>query len=231
MEGSYQMASLEPKKQEGKASSLTDVTASPRPQRAEAEGRKLSGGERGTRRSRIDGRALLIDLILLVIVVGLVIGGVFAYRAIRELYAPTWETRDVVFCVEMIGLDPAMVKYGQDSRPTMTDRPLWSSDRTDADCLGTVTDVRTVLVSGEDGNNTLNLYLTVEATAHYREGKGYRMGMTMLLAGMEGVFRADGLIAEGTVISMHEKSDEAVGETEAGTVFATPDGLQPDISG
>ena len=149
--------------------------------------------------------------------IGLVIGGVFAYRQIRELYAPTWETREVVFRVEMTGIDPAMIKYGQDGRPTMVGHPLWSSDRTDADCLGTVTEVQTVLVSGEDGNNTLNLCLTVEASAHYREGKGYRMGATMLLAGTQGTFLAEGLIAEGVVISMHEKSGDTAGDTAAET--------------
>jgi len=95
-----------------------------------------------------------------------------------------------------------------DGRPILVDQALWSSDASDADLLGTVTDVRTVLVSGENGENTLNLYLTVEAKAHYREGKGYRMGATMLLAGMKGTFMAQGLVAEGTVTSMHEKSDE-----------------------
>jgi hypothetical protein len=163
-----------------------------------------------------------------------VVGGVFAYRAIRELYAPTWETREVIFEVEMTGIDLDMVKYGQDGRPTMTGHPLWSSDRSDADQLGIVTDVRTVLVSGEEGENSLNLYLTVKATAYYREGKGYRMGVTMLLAGMERTFMTQGLVAEGTVISMHEISDETDGE--AGTVFADPDGastegIDPDAQG
>ena len=123
----------------------------------------------------------------------------------------------------MTGLDPAMVKYGQNGRPIMADHPLWSSDRTDADCLGTVTEVRTILVSGEDGENTLNIILTVKATALYREGKGYRMGATMLLAGMKGTFMAQGLVADGTVISMHELSDEATDATEAGTVFVDPE--------
>ena len=83
--------------------------------------------------------------------------------------------------------------------------------------------------AGEDGANTLTLYLTVEASAHYREGKGYRMGVTTLLAGMEGSFRAEGMVAEGTVISMHEKSDETV--TEEGTVLAEPDEVDPDAQG
>lgn len=216
-----------------KASSLPDSTTAHRPAAPKGKGDKADGKRAGANRGSRKWVTLVVDLILLLVIVGLVVGGVYAYRSIRELYAPTWETREVVYGVEMTGIDLDLVKYGQDGRPTMTGHPLWSSDRTDADFLGTVTDVRTVLVSGEEGENTLNLYLTVEATAYYREGKGYRMGATMLLAGMKETFMAQGLVAEGLVISMHEKSDET--DTEAGTVFADPDMNQgvidPDAQG
>lgn len=225
------MASLNQYDTDAKASSLPDSAATHRPAAA-ASGKSRGEGKRFTgRKGPRRGVTLLVDILLLLILAGLITGGVFAYRAIRELYAPTWETREVVFGVEMTGIDLDLVKYGQDGRPTITGHPLWSSDRDDADLLGTVTDVRTVLVSGEEGENTLNLYLTVEATAYYREGKGYRMGTTMLLAGMKGTFMAQGLVAEGMVISMHEKSDETTPETEAGTVFVEPDGVDPDARG
>jgi hypothetical protein len=225
------MASLKRFDADPKASSLPDSATAHRPVSSNSgktggEGKRAMG-RRGTR----GWVTLVVDIILLLVIAGLTVGGVFAYRAIRELYAPTWETREVVFEVEMTGIDLDLVKYGQDGRPTMTGHPLWSSDRSDTDFLGTVTDVRTVLVSEEGGKNTLNLYLTVEASAHYREGKGYRMGATMLLAGMKNTFMAEGLVAEGTVISMHEKSDETATESEAGTVFAEPDGIDPDAQG
>lgn len=225
------MASLNWNQRDGKASSLTDSTNAYRPSAPESgenRGNTLKGDSWRRKRGWI---TLTVDIILLAVLVGLIVGGVFAYRAVRELYAPTWETRDVVFCVEMEGIDPSMVKYGQDGRPTFTGNPIWSSDRTDADLLGTVTDVRTVLVSWEDGHNTITLYLTVEAQAHYREGKGYRMGTTMLLAGSEGTFRVEGMIAEGMVISMHEKADETGEITEAGTVFVEPNDMNPDAQG
>jgi hypothetical protein len=38
-------------------------------------------------------------------------------------------------------------------------------------------------------------------------------------------------VAEGTVISMHEKSDETAEVTEGGTVFAESDGIDPDAQG
>ncbi len=175
--------------------------------------------------------SLIVDVLLLCVLAGLIVGGWFGYRALREWYAPTWETRDVVFCVEMQGIAPDMVKYGQDGRPTFTNNAIWSSNRTNADCLGTVTDVRTVLVAWDDGTNTLTLYLTVEATADYREGKGYRMGETMLLAGSKGSYRVQGMTAEGMIISMHEAADETEVDSEADTVWVDPEAVDPEAQG
>ncbi len=204
----------------------------------DTRGRRSTDARGIDRRSRRLWVSILVDIILLLLLAGLLVGGWFGYRALREWYAPTWETRDVVYCVEMQGIDPDLVKYGQDGRPTLTNNAIWSSDRTDADHLGTVTDVRTVLVAWEDGRNTLTLYLTVEATAYYREGKGYRMGETMLLAGSEGTYRVEGMIADGRIISMHEVQDESdgSGDTEAGTVWVnpeehSPEAINPDAEG
>ena len=207
------MASYQSKKSDDrKASSLaepavTQVSVRHRREENDRPGRGagMMPGASARRRRVI---AILVDILLLLLLAGLIAGGWFAYRAIREVYAPTWETREVVFRVEMTGIDPDMVKYGQDGRPTMVGKDIWSSDRTDADRLGTVTDVRTVLITAPDGKNTLTLYLTVKAQAYYREGKGYRMGVTMLLAGSEGIFRVTGMSAPGTIISMHEVVDE-----------------------
>lgn len=225
------MASLDLNQRDGKASSLSDGAGTYRssvPEGGEGKGNaRKPDPVRGNRK----WVTLVVDLILLAVLVGLAAGGVFAYRAIRDLYAPVWESRDVVFCVKMEGIDPSMVKYGQDGRSTFTGNPIWSSDRTDADLLGTVTDVRTVLVSREDGYNTITMYLTVEATAHYREGKGYRMGATMLLAGDSASYRVEGMVAEGSIISMHEKSMETDAATEAGTVLAEPPETDPDAQG
>ncbi len=175
--------------------------------------------------------SLLVDMALLLVLAGLIVGAVFGYRALRDLYAPVWETREVVFCVEMKGIDPELVKYGKDGRPTIVNNSIWSSDLTDADHLGIVTDVRSVLVPLNDGTNTLTLYLTVEANAYYRLGKGYRMGETMLLAGYEGVFRLESLSAQGSIISMHEKQDEVQTTGEAETAVREPDMIDPDAQG
>ncbi len=212
------MAAYQPKNSDDrKASSLTEPTApraSGRRRREETDRLARGTGVMSGVLVRRRVIAILVDILLLLLLAGLIAGGWFAYRAIREVYAPTWETREVVFCVEMTGIDPDMVKYGQDGRPTMVGKDIWSSDRTDADRLGTVTDVRTVLVAAADGRNTLTLYLTVHADAHYREGKGYRMGVTMLLAGTEGTYRVTGMSAPGTMISMHEVADEETSADE-----------------
>ena len=174
--------------------------------------------------------SLLVDLILLAVVAGAVVGCIFGYRAVRELYAPTWETRDVVFSVKMDTIPPDMVKYDRDKgQYVIMDNPIWSSDRTDADCLGTVTDVRTVLVSTGE-TNTVTLYLKVEAKAYYREGKGYRMGETLLLAGAEGTYRLEGLTAAGTIISMHEKNDDPTSQASWSERFEQ-DGPSADAQG
>ena len=155
---------------------------------------------------------LLVDLILLVLLAGLIVGGIFGYRAVRDMYAPGWEVRDVVCGVNMANVPPEMVKYDSErGKYFIVDGPIWSSDETDADMLGTVTDIRTVMVSTEadgQGETVLTLYLEVKASAYYREGKGYRMGETLLLAGSTGTYRLDGLSAEGTIIFMHEAGDK-----------------------
>ena len=153
------MASLDMNQKDGKASSLTDGAGTLRPSTPEGGEGKGSNRKFDPVKKKRTWKTLVVDLVLLVVIVGLVAGGVFAYRAIRDLYAPVWETRDVVFCVKMDGIDPSMVKYGQDGRSTFTGNPIWSSDRTDADCLGTVTDVRTVLVSRDDGESWSEPYL------------------------------------------------------------------------
>lgn len=164
---------------------------------------KVAAGRRGSR----VWVSVLVDVILLVVLAGLVTGAVFGFLALKELYAPTWETRTVVYTVEICGVAPGDVKYNSDGRFLYVGQPVWSSVYTDADYLGIVTEAGSTRVTDETGKNTLTLLLTVEAEASYREGKGYRMGETMLLAGLTEEFRFAGMTAQGTVISLREKSD------------------------
>lgn len=183
-----------------------------------AKGAKGTGKVAMGRRNRRLWVSILVDVILLLVLAGLIVGGWLGFRVVRELYAPTWETRTVVYCVEIEGISPDAVKYGPDGRYVFENKGIWSSAYTDADFLGTVTQARTILVAWDDGSNTVTLYVTVEAEAYYREGKGYRMGETMLLAGAEGDFRLEGMTAHGTIVSMHEKNEEtAVTESVSDT--------------
>ena len=151
--------------------------------------------------------SVLVDVILLMVLAGLVTGAWYGFSALRELNAPTWETRSVVYTLELQGVSPGDVKYNSDGRFIYIGAPVWSSVYTDADQLGTVTDVQSTRVTDEEGKSTLTLVMTVEADASYRAGKGYRMGETMLLAGLTGEFRFEGMTAQGTVISLKEKGD------------------------
>lgn len=155
---------------------------------------------RGKRRVWV---SVLVDIILLLVLAGLIVGGYFGYRAISRIYAPEWEQREVIFRVQFDDVDPAILEAQYDS---LSGSQLWSSEHTDADLLGTVVEV-SEYVAGEP------LEITVKAKAYYREGQGYRMGSTMLLAGSEGVYRMQGLTAEGTIISMHEVKDEPASTT------------------
>ena len=155
---------------------------------------------RGKRRVWV---SVLVDVILLLVLAGLVVGGYFGYRAISRIYAPEWEQREVIFRVQFDDVDPTLLEEQYDS---LNGSQLWSSEHTDADLLGTVVGV-SEYKAGEP------LVITVKAKAYYREGQGYRMGSTMLLAGSEGVYRMAGLTAEGTMISMHEVKDEPASTT------------------
>ncbi len=197
-----------------KASSLTD-SASAKPAPASVSDiEHMSKAMRAPRRDMARIRAVILDIVLLVVLIGVIVGGYFGYHALRQLYAPVWDIRDIVFCVEMENIALDMVKYNDDGKLTLHKQKLWSSDRTDADYLGDVEEVSTVLITHADGTQTLTLYLTVKAKADYLEGYGYRMGATMLLAGTESVFRLRDLSAEATIISLREVNDTTPPETD-----------------
>ena len=152
--------------------------------------------------------SLGVDILLLALVIGLGFAVIHGYRALRDIYAPEWEVREVVFRVKMENIPPDMVRYDETKGTLAIEgRPMWSSDQTDADMLGTVESVRTATVTAEGGDTVLTMYLDVRANAYYRKGKGYRMGETMLLAGSTGTYRLAGMSAEGMIISVSEAAE------------------------
>ena len=73
--------------------------------------------------------------------------------------------------------------------------------------LGQISQLDSVPYTNEDGEGVLALYLTVTAEAKYREGQGYYVGSTRLLAGENGVFRTEGLITEGAIVSLQDLTE------------------------
>jgi len=234
MASSYQ----NPNDRDAKASVLTDRAAANRAvrdSRENAEGGVRPENERagGNRRSGRRALPIVVDALIVLVLIGIGVGAWFGYTAIKEAYAPTWEERPITYYVEMEGIDPGIVKYGQDGRPTFVHNSIWNSGSDAADLLGTVTDVQTVLVAREDGQNSLTLYLTVEANALYREGKGYRLGQTRILAGLKSEYRLAGLTAEGWIISLDDPLAEETAEDTAEITVSEQETVKidPDAEG
>ena len=168
------------------------------------QGRRLR--EDGTPRGRREGqdplsrrrsRAWVADLVILVLVAAAVVGILYLYRYLRNTYAPVWEKTSVVWTLELKDVDPELI------------------------------DVWLLRVTETGQPDTVTLYLTVEATASYRAGKGYWMNDTRLLCGDERSFRMAGLEARGTVISLREAT-ELETATAADTAWDAEDSSAAD---
>ena len=59
----------------------------------------------------------------------------------------------------------------------------------------------------ENGKGKVALYLTVSTEANYREGKGYYVGSTGLLAGESAIFRTEGMVTEGLIVSLTDQTE------------------------
>ena len=160
---------------------------------------KLLPGKR-----RFSLRGLLVDLLLLLILCGLGVGAWFGYRAVKDIYAPEWETRQISFVVEISDLG---LEETNELQNTLPGKSIWYSSATDGDLLGKISQLNTELHTNEEGESTLALYLTVTAEAQYREGLGYYVGSTRLLAGEKGVFRTEGVAAEGWIVSLQDVTE------------------------
>lgn len=178
------------------------------------QGRRLR--EDGTSRGRREGqdplsrrrsRAWVADLVILVLVAAAVVGVLYLYRYLRNTYAPVWEKMSVVWTLELKDVDPELIAYDRSGDMVLLGKNVYNSEQEDADLLGTVTDVLLLRVTETGQPDTVTLYLTVEATASYRAGKGYWMNDTRLLCGDERSFRMAGLEARGTVISLREATE------------------------
>ncbi len=194
---------------EKKASSLSDDGLTPLSRTVSVSGKR--GKEKQKDQSLKKGktlslRGLIVDLVLLLVLVGVVVGGWLGYRAVKSAYAPDWQSRQVSFSVEIKNID---YDRADQLLPSLAGHDLWYSAHVSGDRLGVVKDVRAVPSVTEDGRETMTLYLTVETTVAYRAGVGYYVGTTRILAGETGVFRAQGMTAEGMVVSLTDLTEAA----------------------
>lgn len=153
------------------------------------------------------GGAWVVDFVILLLIAGAVTGSIFLYRYLRDTYAPVWEEVPVVWTLELKDLDPELISYDRNGDMVLLGKAVYSSEREDADRIGTVTDVQLTRHSATGQPDTVTLYLTVESDARYRPDKGYWMTDTRLLCGEERTFRLAGLEAQGCLISLYEASE------------------------
>jgi len=191
---------------ERKASSLSGDTLTSLSRTSKGSGK--SGKDKKEKflpgKRRFSLRGLLVDLALLLVLCGLGVGIWFGYRAVKNIYAPEWETRQISFVVEITDLG---LEETNALRNTLSGCPLWYTSAADGDMLGKISQLDSVPYTNEEGEGVLALYLTVNAEAKYREGQGYYVGSTRLLAGENGVFRTEGLITEGAIVSLQDLTE------------------------
>lgn len=144
-------------------------------------------------------RSILADLLILLVLAGLGLGVWFGYNALKDIYAPVWEERNVELCIKMVDID---YDRADELWEGLDNHPLWYTDAADGICLGSVTEVRLEPSTTSTGKAVMTLYLTVSVTAQYRNSDGYYVGDVRLLAGEGGIYRTNGLVAEGTIISL-----------------------------
>lgn len=156
----------------------------------------------------------MIDGVILVLIIGAAVGLYFAYSYLRDRYAPAWEERQVVYVLELTGVDSEMVAYGSGGEKALCGKDVYGSMKPSADLLGRVTEA--VRVQDAEDPDRATLYLTIEATARYRAGRGYWMADTRLLCGETRRFRLAGLEVQGSILSLQtqEELDSIMAATE-----------------
>ncbi len=186
-----------------KASGLTarDEMGAPTRDR-HTHGRPSGSGDvsTGTHRRRVG--VIVVDMLLVVLFCGAIVGGFFGYRAFRNAYAPKEEMRETVLLVELSCLDvEAVPDYWN------ADAPMYVSDEVGAEPIAYLSDVpyiKTLPPDPEHPDAPLQktVHLLLHTTAEYREGEGYFVGDTALYAGMVYDVRVDGVSTSAMILSV-----------------------------
>lgn len=161
-------------------------------------------GECTDKRAR-RARAFAADIVLLVVLAALCVGGFFGYRALKKVYDPVREVRTVEYTVRVTDVDAKTVNtvvHDEQGNSLFENSRIYHTDSANGACVGTVKHVRL----NETEQSTYTLYLTVEAEVEYLEGDGYSVQDWHLLAGTTERYRVQGLSFEGFIMSLHEKS-------------------------
>lgn len=177
----------------------------------EGKSRAFSGGSR----SRLP---LVADILLIVFIVGAVVGAFFGLRALKNAFTPLAEAKEVTFCVALADMPYDMIPSNSDGSCSLVNNAIWYTDLDNGDKLGKVTDMDFEYVRKNEGDTAgkdvdmVTVYLTVSATAIYRDstysdGAGYYMGSTRIAGGLKGVFRMNGLVSEGQIVSVTPVED------------------------
>lgn len=186
---------------------------------------RLDRASSGERRRR----TWLIDGLILLLIIGAGVGLYTAYSYLRDRYAPAWEERQVVYVLELTGVDSEMVAYGSSGEKALCGKDVYGSMKPSADLLGQVTEA--VRVQDAENSDRVTLYLTVEATARYRAGHGYWMADTRLLCGETRGFRLAGLEVQGSILSLQTTAElesiMAATETEPETAIEPESASEP----
>lgn len=196
-----------------KASSLDmpEIVDVPKEQKQK---KKREGKARAFSKGSRSKLPLIADILLIVFIVGAIVGAFFGFRALKRVFTPTAETKDITFCVVLAEMPIErmdMIPPNSDGSIGLVNNYIWFTDLAGGDKLGKVT-AMDYDVDEYGKGDMVEIRLTVTASATYRDstypgGAGYYMGETRVAGGLKGVFRMNGLVSEGEIVSVRLTSD------------------------
>ncbi len=152
-------------------------------------------------------RALWVDIVLLLLLAAILVGGILGYRAVKRAYAPRWETREIVFVVEFPQLDAEILPTPDEDYWHLY-APLYTEGDELLGYLIEAPHYTAVPADGTaDGRTYKTVRMTLQTAAQYRVGEGYYCGEVHILAGLSGKLRIDGVSGRGQIIEVCEKDE------------------------
>ncbi|MBE6693857.1 MAG: hypothetical protein E7589_03745 [Ruminococcaceae bacterium] len=221
------MASVFKDQNNGEKASSLDAPQTVDTAKASRAKKKREGRRSGFSKGQKPYLSLIADIALIVCIVGIIVGAYFGIRTLQRMFAPAAEAKEITFRIALPEVLPESVPYNKDGSCAIIDKPVWFTDLAEGDKIGTVKSVDFKLNINEGGRDTVNVYVTVTAKAVYRDstypgGAGYYMGGTRIVGGLSGVFRMNGLVAEGEIVNVM-LTDDVESVTTGGHVVESAD--------